>query len=220
MVPRVESPPASLFTCQVTAWLVEPVTVAENWNVSPVPINAVVGVTVTVMPDSIVTVAVAVALVEACEIAVMVTALGFGTVGGAMYRPVESIVPIVAFPPVIPLTSHVTFSLLLAVLTTAASNCTLPPTDTVVLVMLRVTAGALELGVPLLQPPAAQESMSPESLPKLPNASFRPLSTSSSRKSSGGYLWRTLERTAHSKSDCLQRIDIVELRRICSGAGQ
>jgi hypothetical protein len=56
----------------------------------------------------------------ACETAAMVTVDGEGTVGGALYKPVESIVPWVASPPVTPLTCQMTA--VLEVLATEAVN--------------------------------------------------------------------------------------------------
>ena len=77
-------------------------TVAENRKCSPVPTVAVFGVTVMLIPVTIVKVAVAVLVVSAFAVAVMVTVgaidvvppvVVVGIVAGAVYSPVASIVP-------------------------------------------------------------------------------------------------------------------------------
>src|ERR1700731_374152 len=82
----------------------------------------------------------------ACEIAAMVTVDGEGTFGGAVNKPVASIVPCVASPPVTPLTCQVTA--VLEVLATEAVNFWVPETGTKVLVGVTViwTPWALSLG--------------------------------------------------------------------------
>jgi hypothetical protein len=72
----------------------------------------------------------------ACETAVMVTVDGEGTVSGALYKPVASIVPCVASPPVTPLTCQMTA--VLEVLATEAVNFCVPETGTEVLVGVTV----------------------------------------------------------------------------------
>jgi hypothetical protein len=72
-----------------------------------------VAVTVTVYVPagvgvSIVTIAVSDFVTSACATADTVTGFGLGTVAGAVYKPVVSIVPTVEFPPVTPLTCQVT----------------------------------------------------------------------------------------------------------------
>jgi hypothetical protein len=54
-----------------------------------------------------VTVAVPDTAVLAADIAVIVTVAGLGTVEGAVYTPLDVMVPTVALPPATPLTSHV-----------------------------------------------------------------------------------------------------------------
>src|SRR5947207_2873719 len=66
---------------------------------------------------------------SACDTAVTVTAAGFGTTAGAVYRPELDIVPTVALPPLTPLTCQVTAVLL--VFCTVAVNCCVPPAPTV-----------------------------------------------------------------------------------------
>ena len=83
--------------------------VADVVWVTPPP----VAVTVTVnVPDGvgalIVTVAAPYFITSACDIADTVTVAGLGTVAGAVYRPVGSIVPALALPPVTPFTCHAT----------------------------------------------------------------------------------------------------------------
>jgi len=72
----------------------------------------------------------------ACETAAMVTVDGDGTAGGALYKPVASIVPSVASPPVTPLTCQMTA--VLEVLATEAVNFCVPETGTEVLVGVTV----------------------------------------------------------------------------------
>jgi hypothetical protein len=82
----------------------------------------------------------------ACEIAAMVTVDGEGTFGGAVNKPVASIVPCVASPPVTPLTCQMTA--VLEVLATEAVNFCVPETATEVLVGVTdiLTPWAVELG--------------------------------------------------------------------------
>jgi len=90
--------------------LAVPVTVAVNCCVALTWTLAVFGATVTVTTGVavIVTVALSDFVESATETAVTITAAGFGTPTGAVYRPVTEIVPLVASPPVTPLTCHVT----------------------------------------------------------------------------------------------------------------
>ena len=72
-----------------------------------------VAVTVTVYVPAgvgvlIVTIAESDFVTSACETADTATGFGLGTVAGAVYIPVVSIVPTVEFPPVTPLTCQVT----------------------------------------------------------------------------------------------------------------
>lgn len=68
-----------------------------------------------------VTEAEAVLVVSAFDVALSVTVAGFGTVLGALYRPLDEIVPTVPLPPTIPFTFHVTD--VLADPCTVAVNC-------------------------------------------------------------------------------------------------
>ena len=68
--------------------------------VPPAGTVALVGVITIVVPKTMVKVAVAVLVGSAWETAVISTCAGLGTVGGAVYRPVEEIVPRVALPPI------------------------------------------------------------------------------------------------------------------------
>jgi hypothetical protein len=61
----------------------------------------------------------------ACATAVTLTLAGFGTFVGAVYIPVEEIVPIVGSPPLVPFTCQET--LVLAELRTVAVNCCVFP---------------------------------------------------------------------------------------------
>ena len=63
-----------------------------------------------------------------------------GTVAGAVYRPLVEIVPIVEFPPGVPLTIHVTGAL--ATPLTVAAYCMVPEMPTVALFGLMAMVGA------------------------------------------------------------------------------
>jgi hypothetical protein len=84
--------------------------------------------------------------VLACDVAVTVIAV-FGGEAGAVYRPVESIVPTVAFPPAIPFTLQLTALLLLPVTETVGVNCCFVPAAKVALVglIVMITAGAVRV---------------------------------------------------------------------------
>jgi hypothetical protein len=69
-------------TCELVSNV--PVTVALKTKVSLVPMLVVSGVTVARMPESMVMLALAVAVVSACETAVTVTIFGTGTEVGAV----------------------------------------------------------------------------------------------------------------------------------------
>lgn len=106
-------------------------TVAENVNVSPVPIVAEVGVTLMLIPVMRVRVAVAVLEESACEVAVTVTVgaidivpleVVVGIVAGAVKSPVPSMEPqVFAATPVAQVRDQLTAVLLEPV--TAALNC-------------------------------------------------------------------------------------------------
>ena len=107
-------------TCQFTAELEEPFTVAINCCVPKFATVAVLGETTTVPPEEavvIVTFAEPDFVASACEVAVTVTCAGLGTVDGAVYSPLAEIVPLAA-PPV---TLQVTAVFVVPV--TLAVNC-------------------------------------------------------------------------------------------------
>lgn len=122
MVPTVELPPATPFTCQFTAVLEDPVTVGVNAFVCPTVTFALVGLTDTETTGAawIVTLAVAFFVVSACEIAFTVAVGVLGTLAGAVYTPEALMVPLVESPPATPFTCHVT--LVLEVPVTVAVN--------------------------------------------------------------------------------------------------
>jgi hypothetical protein len=99
--PTVVFPFGMPFTVQLTVVFELPVTAGVMARFSPVPTTALVGATVTRIPESIVTLAVALIELFAWLVAVTITIAGFGTVAGALYKPVVEIVPTVAFPPTI-----------------------------------------------------------------------------------------------------------------------
>lgn len=123
IVPVVAIPPVTPFTCQVTAVLDVFVTLAENCCVKPVVTVAVLGLTVTVMAGGAVTVTTAVPdfVAYACEVAVMVTVPPVGTVPGAVYKPDEFMVPMLAALAEELLTCQVTAVFVVPV--TVAVNC-------------------------------------------------------------------------------------------------
>src|SRR3989442_4113521 len=109
IVPNVVfgSPGGNPLTVQSTPVFAVPVTTASNCCcVPPTFSNTEMGETLT--PIVIVTLAEALFVASACEIAVTVAAGGFGTILGAVKIPEALIVPKVAFPPVTPFTCHVT----------------------------------------------------------------------------------------------------------------
>jgi len=71
------------------------------------------------------TLAEAVFVASACDLAITVAVGGLGTVLGAVYSPAASIIPKVVFPPVIPFTCQVT-ALFVVPVTVAEKNCVLP----------------------------------------------------------------------------------------------
>ena len=103
MLPTVALPPVTPFTCQVTAVLVEKVTVEANCTVPLRPIAAVVGE--IEIGSATVTAAEAPWVVSATETAVTVTEAGLS---GAVYRPLVVIVPVFELPPTVPFTCQVT----------------------------------------------------------------------------------------------------------------
>ncbi len=105
-MPTVELPPAIPFTDQVTAVLFNPWKLAENCSVAAEARTMVEGET-----DNVKTAMVALALLEesAVLVAVMVWEPGDA---GAVYSPLEVIVPTVVLPPATPSTDQVTAELL------------------------------------------------------------------------------------------------------------
>ena len=94
-------------TCQVTAVLVVPVTLAVNCCVVPFCVVTLVGV--TEIPTTVtVTIAEPDLLLSVWFVAVTVTFAGLGTDAGAVYRPEVDTVPTVELPPATPLTLQLT----------------------------------------------------------------------------------------------------------------
>jgi hypothetical protein len=116
-------------TDQVTAVFVAPLTVAENCCCPLTETCVVDGATVTEteVEDSITTEAEADFVESATEVAVTVARAGLGIVAGAVYNPVEVIVPHDPATQPIPETDHVTPVLELPV--TFAVNCCWPFTE-------------------------------------------------------------------------------------------
>jgi hypothetical protein len=113
--PVAEMLPRAGLSNQVTAEFPEPVTVAVNCWVWPAVILADVGLTVTPTEGAKVTTALAVLLASAALAAVTVTELVPEIVDGAVYRPLEEIVPTAG------LNDQVTLVLVLQ--ETMAENC-------------------------------------------------------------------------------------------------
>jgi hypothetical protein len=114
IVPKVAFPPRTPFTCQSTFVVSAPVTVAVNVFVFAVPEVSMHGAATVHMGEivtsgggRIVTVEVTDSFGSSTETAATVTAAGEGTAEGAMYLPVESIVPTVSFPFATPFTCQV-----------------------------------------------------------------------------------------------------------------
>jgi hypothetical protein len=104
---------------------------------------AVVGETCTTTGGKIVTVTDADLVVSALEVAVTVTCAGFGTVAGAVKRPLDEIVPQVAPEQPTPLRLHVTTVFVVPV--TFAVNCCVFPATTCAVVgeTLTTTGGRI-----------------------------------------------------------------------------
>lgn len=124
-MPTVALPPATPFTAHVTGVVVLPETIVLNCSVLPRTRLTVIGITVRELDSATrLTFAEALKVVSACEIAMIVTVVGFGTLKGAMYRPVVEIMPMVEFPPGVPFTCHVTA--VVELLLRLAPNCNVP----------------------------------------------------------------------------------------------
>ncbi len=110
IVPFVASPPFISFTLHFTsgAGFPELVTVAVNGCVAPGKTPAANGEICTSMSLVIVTPAESLALASAALVAVTVTLVVAGSIEGALYCPLELIVPVCALPPATPLTVQVT----------------------------------------------------------------------------------------------------------------
>jgi hypothetical protein len=147
MNPTFWLPPAMPLTSQVTAVLGDPFTVAVNCCVPKFATVAALGETLTEL-EGVVAVSVTVAdadfVESAWEVAVTLTVAGFGTVAGAVYKPVVETLPFKA-PPA---TSHVTA--VFDVPATVAVNCCVFPTLT--LTAVGATATETALGVLLAEP--------------------------------------------------------------------
>lgn len=130
IVPVAAAPPVTPFTCQITAVFVVFVTVATNCCVNPTCTAGDLGLIATLMAAGAVTVTVAAPafVVSACEIAVTVTVPPVGTFAGAVYKPDELIVPMLAAPADVLLTCQVTAALDVPV--TVAVNCFVWPVST------------------------------------------------------------------------------------------
>src|SRR5690242_8776164 len=99
------------------------------YTVPTVPPGRAVVVIVIAAPT--VTVDVANAVLSAELVALTVTVDGLGGVAGAVYKPLEEMVPAVEFPPTTPFTAQITA--VFEVLVTVAVNCCVPEVGTVAL---------------------------------------------------------------------------------------
>jgi hypothetical protein len=119
---------------------------AVNAWPAPVEIVVEVGEIPTTIPSVSVMTADAVALLSALLDAVMVMLEGEGIAFGAMYKPLDEIVPALALPPAMPFANHVT--LLFDAPVTVAWNCCDWPSEMLACVgykMTVTTAGPLEV---------------------------------------------------------------------------
>jgi hypothetical protein len=123
IIPRVELPPITPFTLQVTAFEEAPAPAILAVNACPAPVDTVaeVGEIPIAIPPVSMTTADAVAVLSALLDAVTVAVGGEGIALGAVYKPLGEIVPAVALPPAIPPANHVT--LLFDAPVTIAWNC-------------------------------------------------------------------------------------------------
>jgi hypothetical protein len=129
IVPTEEFPPTIPPTSQFTAVLVVPETVAVNCCDRPICTLALPGEIVTdtgVGAGAGKIVRVALALTQPKVLSAVTVTGVVGTVDGAMYNPLEEIVPTTEFPPATPATSH--FTALFFVPDTVAMNCWDKPT--------------------------------------------------------------------------------------------
>lgn len=130
-------PPATPLTSQVTAVLVTPFTAAVNCWVVKIDTVAGLGLTVTATCCAMVTLAEPESELFADKTAVTVTVAGLGMVPGAVYKPLEVMVPDAAPPPGVPFTCHVTEVFVVPV--TVAMNCVVAPGLSVAVAGVTVT---------------------------------------------------------------------------------
>lgn len=125
----VALPPVTPFTCQFALGTgMAPTVVTVNCCVAPASTVTELGDTLKAEGMVTVTEADAEAVVSACETAVTMVVAGFGTVDGAVYTPVDEMVPTAALPPAVPFTCQVTA--VFVVLATDAMNCSELPAGT------------------------------------------------------------------------------------------
>ena len=146
-------------TSHVTAVLATPFTVAINCCVMKTATVVGFGVTVTAICCATVTIAEPESDAFAEETAVTVTVAGLGIVLGAVYNPVDVIVPAAALPPGAPFTCQITAVFVVPV--TVAMNCVLAPGLTVAVAGVTVTVIGGGGGVLLPQDPRNIEAASP-----------------------------------------------------------
>jgi hypothetical protein len=117
IVPKVEFPPATLFTLHVTAVEGLPVPATDAVKIWAAPVETVAegGRRLTTMLCCRVTVIEALSLGLAWLTAVTVALAADGRIAGAVNRPAEEIVPADALPLATPFTCHVTFVFVLPV---------------------------------------------------------------------------------------------------------
>ena len=110
MTPTTEFPPVIPFTDQVTVVDKPPgwKTVALKTCAAPAATDAIPGETVTCRLSARVTTAEAPLCGAAWLVAVIVTLAGFGKLCGAVKRPLDEIVPVVALPSARPFTAQIT----------------------------------------------------------------------------------------------------------------
>jgi hypothetical protein len=133
---------------------------------------------------AIVTVAVAVFDVSACAVAVTVTAAGFGTLAGAVYKPLAEIVPCVASPE----TCHVTVPFVAFV--TVAENCCVCPVLTLAVVGETATLTALFVVEELAPHPCSRNSSGTTAMTSEFRREHKPATHSSSKS------WASLKMNA------------------------
>jgi hypothetical protein len=161
IAPVLAAPPATPFTCQVTAVVGDPLRLALNCTIPKTVTLALPGVTLIDEDGGggagvIVTLAEAVFVVSAVKTAVTVTFTALGSCAGAVYRPFVEAVPTVAFPPVMEFTCQVTSGL--APPETVTVNCWVFPTTTLadagdIVIEVPLGGGWGNCGAPVDEPP-------------------------------------------------------------------